>query len=313
MTDPREIFVSRVDVSKTRVKSFSGFIILCGGPHKADSTSNTSARNRFWKHLTQGRHQELCKRLKLAEEITDWYKDGKYKDLLTFEEHLASLASVILLFVESAGAIAELGAFSVLDGVSKRVLAVVPDMYYEQDSFIRLGPLARLENNTDESVLVFPWHERDDLARFRENLDLLTVVELNAIIEGIETFATNPEADRIFKVREPMHVMLLMCELCDLFGALTESELISYVQKIAPSLERKEGEQFVFLLHKCDLLRIKARSNGRYYVAPDWSTHIRFSYFDGERVDRERTRIDVIEYYRENLKSRVPVLTSGRS
>ena len=50
----------------------------------------------------------------------------RFTDLLEVESYLADLAElIIILFVESPGSIAELGAFSALVTVQPKVLAVV--------------------------------------------------------------------------------------------------------------------------------------------------------------------------------------------
>jgi hypothetical protein len=54
------------------------------------------------------------------------------------------LSGAILLFAESAGSLAELGAFAALKTVAPSLIAVLSDYYYEQSSFIRNGPVKYL-------------------------------------------------------------------------------------------------------------------------------------------------------------------------
>lgn len=243
----------------------------------------------------------------MAEDIQDWFRDGVYSDLVTLEEHLASLASVILLAVESPGSIAELGAFSVLRPISNRLIAIVDEGEFEQDSFIRLGPIKRLESDTKRPVLVHDWHAADHLGKRTIDYEKLRP-EVAEILESARAMLRENKGEQIFKIDEPSHVMLLVCELCDLFGALSKQEIENYVFSIEPSFKSQLMDQYLFLLEKCSILRIKAKGHGRYYYTPDWVSHVTFSFNDGPRVDRDRVRVDVVEYYRSYMKTRAEVI-----
>jgi hypothetical protein len=57
----------------------------------------------------------LSRRLKgevvLAEKANQLYRETKYTDLISFEEDIARIASLVLVIAESPGSLAELGAF----------------------------------------------------------------------------------------------------------------------------------------------------------------------------------------------------------
>src|SRR4051794_35968807 len=82
----------------------------------------------------------------LAEQAAPLTADGEYKDLLKFEQDIAQVVGLIVLFVESAGSLAELGAFAALPTVAPSLLAVVDEHYYDQNSFVKNGPIKFLEN-----------------------------------------------------------------------------------------------------------------------------------------------------------------------
>lgn len=307
MPDPREDFLSRIDVAETRVRPFGGFLFLCGGPQDIEApTPLQSVRHLLYNELVSGRHTDLAQKLKLAEDVQDWFRDGTYKDLVTFEEHLASLSSVVFLIVESPGAIAELGAFSVTPAISERLIALVAEHHYEAESFIRLGPLRRLSVDTGREALVYDWHDRDSLGRVTENFEKIAG-DVSEILTEVRQLLRADAGEKMFKAAVPSHVMLLICELCDLFGALNESEIKDYIE-IATGVTRNTTEQYLFLLDKCGILNIKARGHGRYYYPADWSSHITFGYKPGPAVERDRVRIDVVEYYKRDLKSRAEVV-----
>lgn len=53
----------------------------------------------------------LIDQITLAEEFKDWIHDSVYKDLLDFENDIAHISSLIVIVLESPGALAELGLF----------------------------------------------------------------------------------------------------------------------------------------------------------------------------------------------------------
>lgn len=305
--DPREEFLARINFSDTRVRAYRGFLFLCGGEHSPDYEPLLSARHVLYHELVSGRHSDLASRLKVAEDIQDWFRDGKYGDLVTFEEHLAGLSSVILLIVESPGSIAELGAFAVTPAISGRLIALIDEQHFEADSFIRLGPINRLESETARKVSVHDWHDVDAMGR-RSPAYAKLQPHLASILEDVRKLLREQDREQVYRSSEPGHTMILICELCDLFGALSHQEIARYMSFVDSAISSARIDQYLFLLEKCDILRIKAKGQGRYYYAPDWVSHITFSFRDSRRVDRDRLRVDVFEYYERSLKSRADVV-----
>lgn len=306
MLDPRRDFLDRVDLGKSRVRSFGGFVFLCGGQSNISTDPILSVRHLLYNELTNGRHRSIADKLKLAEDIQDWFRGGAYSDLVTFEEHLAGLSDVIILAVESPGAIAELGAFSISPAIADRLLVLVAEIHYEQESFIRLGPLKRLEDKNTQSVLVYDWHEHI-AGKTVERFDKLRA-EMPAIVDAIKQFMSNDIGERLFKGDDPSHQMLLICDLVDLFGALPLKEINDFLVALSIEIGIDRLKQYLFLLEKCGLLRIKAQGHGRYYYCENWTPRVSFGYASGATVDKQRLRVDVVEFYDAHEKTRAEVL-----
>lgn len=311
MDDPRKHFLSQLDLSKTRIRAFEGFILLCGGASGADAHPVKSVRHLIQAELTGGRHSELAKRVRLAEETQDWFHGGVYSDLVTFEEHLAGLSAVVVLVVETAGSIAELGAFSVSDPFVDRLMVIVSQDHYDQDSFIRLGPIQKIENVSRESVLVYDWHDRSVGGRPTENFELIRS-ELTDVVSKIRDYVSPSGREHIFRAAEPSHVMSLICELCDLFGALNESDIREFLAQLSVVVDAKGLSQYLFLLQKCQMLFVKPKGHGRYFYVENWSTRVSFAYLEGAKFNRERLKVDTISYYETDLPSRANVVKSIR-
>jgi hypothetical protein len=306
MIDPRRAFLARVDLAKTRIRSFGGFVFLCGGKNDPSFAPILSVRHAIYNELASGRHGDIAARLKFAEDIQDWFRGGVYKDLVTFEEHLAGLSDVIVLVVESPGAIAELGAFAVSPSICDRLLVLVAELHYEQDSFIKLGPINRLENKNTDSVLVYDWHELV-LGRVIDRFDKLSD-EMPSIVEAIRSFMSPEKSERIFKVEEASHQMLLICDLIDLFGALPQKEIQEFLSILSISLSSDELDQYLFLLDKCGLIKIKPKGHGRYFYCENWTPRVSFGLTPGGAIDKQRLRVDVVEFYDAHEKTRAKVV-----
>jgi len=310
LDDPRSAFVKRVDLSKTRVRAFDGFVLLCGGKQEVDLLPVRSLRHMLYGEMTSGKYPDLAVRLKLAEEIQDWFQDGLYKDLVTFEEHLAGLSAVIVLVVESAGAIAELGVFSVSKAFTDRVLVLVSEHHYEEDSFIKLGPLRRLEGENEKSVLVYDWHASDEART--EDFEKVRG-DLPEIIDAIAAYTHTDIGEQVFRRDGEAHVMLLMCELCHLFGALSQTELSAYLTEMGLGVNERQVAQYLFVLSKCGLIGVKSKGHGRYYFAIEWRSRITFAYHPGAAINRERLETDVVVYYATCMTARFDVVRKIRA
>jgi hypothetical protein len=101
---------SDLDFDKLRLQRPSKFIFFCGGKLSDDDNGASSMRHYLL------RQRRIGKRLKghviLAEAANQLYRDTDYHDLITFEEDIAKISAMVLVVAESAGSLAELGAFA---------------------------------------------------------------------------------------------------------------------------------------------------------------------------------------------------------
>jgi hypothetical protein len=106
------------------------------------------------KHFANKLNAEIV----LAETARDLYRATQYKDLISFEEDIARIASLVLVIPESPGSLAELGAFAAND-IIRRALRVIMQQRFENDeSFIRFGPIELLiKRHGRDFVGFYPW------------------------------------------------------------------------------------------------------------------------------------------------------------
>src|SRR5579871_634344 len=104
-------FLKSVDIPQCRVQNTPRFIFLCGGMTRTSGRHYASARDYFFRYI-KANDTALLKRVRLAESINNWFDNDIFEDLLELEVILADCSDLTLLFVESPGSIAELGAFA---------------------------------------------------------------------------------------------------------------------------------------------------------------------------------------------------------
>ena len=127
-------------------------IFLCGGQM---TTEGVTCKERFTNLFVKNFNQKKSFRYQLmeylsntdkpfhsqiviAENFEDWYEKG-YRDLLKLEEDIAALSNIIVIILESAGSIAELGAFAKNKKLGKKLFIVVQPEHADQKSFIWKG------------------------------------------------------------------------------------------------------------------------------------------------------------------------------
>ena len=134
-----------LDADRIHVQAASDVVFLCGGPYSDISDPTPlSLRDAFIKIVDYEPFKE--KILIQAEEITSGYSFfDHYDNILDFETDLAQIVELIILFSESEGSLAELGAFAMIDEIAQRLFVIVRQVHWQSHSFIRLGPLQRIE------------------------------------------------------------------------------------------------------------------------------------------------------------------------
>lgn len=86
-------------------------------------------------------------------------KHGQGYDLLGLENVLAMSVHAIVILLEGAGAIAELGAFCNHPELSKKLVVVVNRRHRRDRSFIMLGPIRQLRLADSNSVVYFDYED----------------------------------------------------------------------------------------------------------------------------------------------------------
>ena len=256
-----------LDAEKIHVQVPTRVIFLCGGPvSNLSETVPRSLRDAFYKILD---NPVLRKRdLLLAEEITARLAVfDNYKNILELETDLAQIVELIVLFCESEGSLAELGAFAVIDEIAQRLFVVVREKHWEELSFIKLGPLRLIEQQHGrESIYVID----DDEVGIRG--DSVSDVKPDSLKDQL----LKPLTIRLERPREPTtfdstrsgHVIKLVVGLVQEYGALQVAEIRTLLRDLnVTSTTEEKIYSYLFCAENVGWLKKVSKGSVDYFVA----------------------------------------------
>jgi hypothetical protein len=259
-------FAEELDADEIHVQAPSAFILLCGGARsKHHGDAPVSLRDAFFKIIDNPviKNHDVIE----AEDVTRSYLFSKrYEDLLMFETDFAQITELILLFCESEGSVAELGAFVMISEAASRLLVVVRDKHWGDDSFIKLGPLAYLERvYGPESVFVI---DDDDIGVQGKDLS-------GVVIATFKDRLQEPLRRRLSQLREPTtfdknragHIIKLIVGLIQEYGALTIRELEYLFDKLNIKKTRSEIESYILCAESAGWILTKKKGIHTYFFA----------------------------------------------
>lgn len=145
----RDLDLDRLGVVRPRK-----FIFLCGGAIPSPPSRRPANLRDY---LCRVRPLSRFFNVVLAEEAIDLYLNSHYGDLLEFEEDLAQLSAVVLVITESAGSLSELGSFASLPAISRSLKIIVSESHARARSFVRYGPIRRIERRSRGDLAVYDW------------------------------------------------------------------------------------------------------------------------------------------------------------
>ncbi len=288
--DRRFELVQKIQLSKTKAILQPPIVFLCGGIVDIKQPEVLSVREALLEHMARA-HPELEEQTTLAENYKDWLHDGVYADLLEFEDDIAHIASLIIVILESAGSIAELGAFAVNPHLNEKLLVVICEEHYEQDSFIKLGPLRRLDSLREGSVVSYPWNVNSP--------DPSIMPSLEHITDDINCFISDVKGSEGFNDSNPGHLAFLIYELVLNFKALKFGEIESYVKSLLPETSRDKIKKKLFLLQKFNFIFFKRRGGQEFYLPAKYEQRLKIAGFD-----KTTAVMSSMQYYVSNPKER---------
>ncbi|MER8516408.1 retron St85 family effector protein [Mesorhizobium sp. M1060] len=297
--------VDRIDFkSSIHVRAPSPVIMLCGGKYDAKNLTPVSLREAFT-HIYQ--KPELASyNTVMPEDFRVFAPHGQYTDILRFESEFAEIVDLVLLFSESYGSVSELGAFSMVDEIAVRLLVIMDDENYQDDSFIKLGPLRYLENKFGaEAVCVL---NRKDLkiASIKDikGLDINTFSE--RMIPAIAARKAQHHEHTTFNKNRAGHVIKFIVGLIQHYGALTIEEIDVLLYACEVSVDYNKLSDYLLCAISAGWVNKDRRGFVTYYCAlPQMFEAISYKLLKlNPFEDKVRWRARVSDYWMREDKAR---------
>jgi hypothetical protein len=202
------------------------------------------------------------KKIVLAESIFQKFDKDDYGDLLTFERYLATFCSAIVIILESPGAIAEFGAFILLNEAVDKLYAVINSSHYNSPSFIRKGPIEYLQQRQEKQVISHNWLITNGT---RPAVPKLRVFAADLIDELVEIHRSYPLSHKV-DLSSRAHHMLLLVSLLRVAQPLKLDEITQWMRGISPEVTNKDLLRYLSMLQSLELIG-KHRHGHIYYYA----------------------------------------------
>lgn len=321
----RENFVQNIDINNIRIENFPGFLFLFGGtPHINNSNGQVPASMRGLVcdelYAKYPRHSPI---LRMPEEFQDWLHHSNYPNLIEFELDLAELASVVAVIVEASGAIAELGAFCVLDNLRNKLAVISNDYFVADGTFIELGPYKHQESIDEKSVHKFSWMFQIPRANNQPpvlNIDIEDSRKISPLIAKsiIDFYERKHQKTYAFNTKSNGHWMLLISDLIAKMHALKFSEILRCIDLFEGQVDKenlgrlkKKLKQYLFILEKFELIKRKKFGNDTYYKKGDSSSaYIKYAFSSSGGLNSNEISAALLDEYKEDDPYRYTAIIS---
>jgi hypothetical protein len=270
-----------LNIAKSSVQNRIPQIFLCGGPLPKPGEAPASLRAVLME-LLEKNYTGLRSNILLAEDAADWYhnpkspKPPRFPNLVNLEEQIGALSTLILLIVESAGSIAELGAFSFIASLRAKLSVVLETSYQNERSFIMDGPVAMLERESEVDGGASRWYAFDWLMDTKETtinaLDARKVAD-KIVKEILDPAIKKLNDSELFRAGKIEHQILLVGDLVSAGGPFLISEIMELLEGLSLKTEKKievqKVEEYLFLLENLGFLSKTRAGNNYFYVPPE--------------------------------------------
>jgi hypothetical protein len=239
-------------------------VFLCGGIINITDEKTPSFRDRLLRH-TANKYPILHDSIVLAETFKDYFKDNMYPNLLIFEEDIANISSLVVIILESPGALVEFGMFCNKPELFKKLLVIANENDIgDEDSFIYLGPIQFIVKKDPKSVARYPW------GKTPTEEDSKSLEDLCGIIVDHQK---NRSKTSKFSLQNSAHISFLIAEIVTNCYPILISEIEYALMAIGFNLTTKKINRHVYMLLKLDVIGIKHNGNSHGFYYPKNTDH----------------------------------------
>ncbi|MYN04246.1 hypothetical protein GTP41_19320 [Pseudoduganella sp. DS3] len=260
---------SAIDLQKSKVKVGPQRVTVFGGPALDDENKPTSQRAIFL--LSPG---ALADHLVVPEDFKNWNHFGTYDNLLNFEEDVCALVDTVLVFLESAGSIAEFAAFIKNKDIAPK-LFVVANSEHDQDSFIRLGLIKYLTSEYSNRINFIT-----------SRASSLEIEEIQFILAEINKRFQNTPRAPAFTRTNTRHMMYLIVDFIDLIQVARISDIQLFLKELGFLVSKRRTEQLILALKNVRLINEDRVLSERCFFLDDATSLIDYSFHVGATAKR---------------------------
>lgn len=283
MSDQLDKFLAEIDRSKLRVRRPSKFVFLCGGVILPDGAGpSVNLRDFLWRKMSVG---SAGTAYVLAESAQQLYRDSGYSDLISFEEDIARISAVVLVISESAGSLAELGAFCSNPIISPVLRVLISETNFTQESFIRWGPVERVSLSGRDKVGVFHWVTEPTPADLEASAKPL----YDDIVSFIDGHVASSPATMAYPDDSAVAVFYDILWCTYLAEAITPVKLFEAVRRTHPALSQADFRKKLYTLRVAGWLKMVPYSGQDYYFLSEQQDPFQYGFKPGV-VDKEPVR-----------------------
>lgn len=202
-----------------RFRRISPVIFICGG-------LNSAPRDTLRAYL-KGQKPDL--QIFYAERVWELISTNPGLGSLKMESDLAALSDLIVIIVESPGTFAELGAFSHVEALRKKLLPIVDRQYRGANSFINTGPIRWIDAESDFRPTI--WTRHNQILECADELELRIAMIPKPKPEKVSDLA-----------RSRKHLLFFICDLVAVLAPTMIDAIEFFMAKIAPAVPTAELE-----------------------------------------------------------------------
>lgn len=174
-------------------------------------------------------------------------------DVFSFEKMLAEISQKIIIVVESAGTLCELGAFVMNDECFAKTIVINEDCEKYKESFVTRGPIKMLEDENEDNVILHYGAERIKTSmefsrRMEEIVNEKLEIPINNDHKEIELKSLIYEIANIVELFQPLEYF----EIEELYKEIKGFK--SYSIKRTSKHNIKTIKKVVFLMEKMQIL-----------------------------------------------------------
>jgi hypothetical protein len=281
-----EIF-DKLSIDNFKVNLEAHHLFVCGGLVDFHAKIPPSFRDRFVSY-SASKYPLIHDAIVQAETFKDYFKENAYPDLLVFEEEIANLASLVVIFLESPGSLVELGMFCSKPDFYKKLIIIAPqNEVNSEDSFIYLGPLENIRKKEPTSVAIYPWPDYNNIDYDQDHLKDLCMT----ISEKLSSLSKNVE----FHKKNSGHIALLIAEIIRINYPILVGEIQYVLLALEIEIKASEITRHIYLLNKLEIIGSIFYSRYRYYYPKEPTKRIiNFgSTAAGNSFDQQKVRMKI--------------------